>query len=303
MDRQNSNVNSAITDFQSFRPLLFSIAYRMLGSASEAEDILQEAYLRCLQSAAEQIDAPKPYLTTIVTRLCLDQLKSARHKREAYIGTWLPEPIITDRMSFNPWENATQKETISVAFLTLLQSLSAQERAVFILHEVFDYDYQEIADVIDLNAAHCRQLFHRAKEQLQSRRPRFTATPEIQEKLLEGFLNACQDGELTAFTELLREDVILYSDGGGKTRAALRPIFGREHVTRFFMGILKKRPDNYYFTFAEINGTLAILNWSGDDLINVVTFDIVDDQIHSFHIIVNPDKLGYLKDQWSASNN
>src|SRR5579859_249132 len=229
-------------DFEDYRRLLFSIAYRMTGSASEAEDIVQEAYLRYQAADASEIRSLKSYLSTIVTHLSLDYLKSARVEREQYVGTWLPEPLLTTPADPVPLEAIEQRESISLAFLLLLETLTPPERAIFLLHEVFDYPFQEIAEIVGKSPATCRQILHRAHQRLAVRQRRFAAAPEVHAHLLQHFLLACQRGDLAALTELLATDSIAWADGGGKATANLRPVYGQGAVTRLLLGITRKLP-------------------------------------------------------------
>ena len=271
--------------FQSYRPLMFAIAYRMLGSAMEAEDILQEAYLRA--NVVDEIQAPKAFLSTVVTRLCLDQLKSAQTQRETYLGPWLPEPITTPA---TPFDN--QYELISLAFLVLLESLTPVERAVFLLREVFDYPYDEIAQIVGKEEAACRQLFHRAKVHVHAHRPRFQASPEEHQALLERFILAIAEGDLEGLTSLLAQDAELWSDGGGKASAAIRPVLGADHVARFLLGLLRRMPPDFRTEVHQINGSTAFVVWDETGApFSVLTLDTGDGLIHTFRMICNPDKL------------
>jgi RNA polymerase sigma-70 factor (ECF subfamily) len=281
-------------DFQSYRPLLFSIAYRMTGSASEAEDIVQDSYLRYHATDPGEIRSLKSYLSTIVTRLSLDHLKSARAQREQYIGPWLPEPILTGDSALAALQNVEQRESIATAFLVLLETLSPHERAVFLLREVFEYEHTEIAETLGMSAANCRQLFHRAQARLAERRRRFEPAREVQQRLLARFLQACRQGDLAALTETLAEDVVAWSDGGGKVSAARQPVLGRENVIRFVIGLLRKAPADMRIEVAEVNGTPAILLFSGARLWYVSTFDISNERIQGLHAVLNPDKLAYI---------
>jgi RNA polymerase sigma-70 factor, ECF subfamily len=290
-------------DFESYRPLLFSIAYRMTGSASDADDIVQETYLRYRAAPAAEIHSLKSYLSTIVTHLCIDYLKSAHAQREQYIGSWLPEPVLTADTDIMPLERVEQRESISLAFLVLLESLTPPERAVFLLHEVFAYSFQEIAEIIGKSAANCRQLFHRARQRVAERKPRFEPSPEIQQQLITRFLVACQSGNLPALTEMLAHDAISWSDGGGKVVAALQPIYGRERVIRFWLGLARKAPADFSVTVEEVNGSLAILAWFGQSLSFVCTFNSRDGQIQGIRAVSNPDKLLYIQRQLQTRRN
>jgi RNA polymerase sigma-70 factor (ECF subfamily) len=233
----------------------------MLGSVAEAEDVLQDAYLRVQAHAAEIIEQPKYYLTTIVTRLCLNQLSAARTQREQYLGPWLPEPILTEDKPelVNPVERAASHDSISIAFLVLLEALLPTERAVFLLHEVFDYKFREIADMLGKREAACRQLFRRAKRHIAENRPRFKATPQQHERLLHSFIKVVELGELESFLQLLAEDVTLVPDGGGERGAAIRVLRGREAVAAFVLGTYRLAPKDLQYKLALLNGQQAIL--------------------------------------------
>jgi RNA polymerase sigma-70 factor, ECF subfamily len=288
-------------DFQSYRPLLFSIAYRMTGSASEAEDLVQEAYLRYHAAPAADIRSLKSYLTTIVTRLCLDYLKSARVAREQYLGPWLPEPLLTSDSAIAALQTVEQHETIATAFMVLLERLTPQERAIFLLREVFDYGYDEIAEMIGLSAANCRQVFHRARAHIAAGRPRFEPSREAQRILTERFLLACQRGDMAALTDLLARDVVSWSDGGGKVSAARQPVYGREKAIRFIFGLLRKAPADLRVVGAEVNGGAGFLIFAGETLWFAGTFEFGAGQIQALHAVLNPDKLAYIRRQVAAS--
>ncbi len=278
-------------EFETYRPYLFSIAYRMLGSAMEAEDMLQEAYLRYQSASAADIQSPKAYLSKIVTRLCLDQLKSARSRRESYFGSWLPEPIPTGE---TPGAALSQREAISTAFLVLLESLSPVERAVFLLREVFDYSYAEIAEIIGKSEANCRQYCHRARRYIREHRPRFEPSYRQQEELVEGFLGALTSGDVDGLAHLLAEQAVLYGDGGGKVPSVPRPVAGRETVIQVLLGFYRLAPPDLRVEIAEINGAPALLSWQRDALLAVTTFQMADGQIQAIYNLINPDKFAYL---------
>lgn len=300
MSNRSAGAAATIENFESYRSLLFSIAYRMLGSASEADDIVQEAYLRYRTAPAGEIRSLKAYLSTVVTHLCLDYLKSARTQREQYIGPWLPEPVLTTDSSIRLFETAEQHESIALAFLVLLETLNPVERAVFLLHEVFDYTYQEIAEMLGKSPANCRQLCHRAKESIAGRRQRFTPSRETQLQLMGRFLAACQEGDVQGFMDILAHDVINWSDGGGKAVAARRPISGAAAVAHFWLALSRKAPSDFSLTLEEINGSPAFLLWIGDSLLSVVTFEVIDDRIQGIRNVMNPDKLAYILRQLRA---
>ena len=283
--------------FQEYRPLLFSIAYRMLGSGDEADDVLQDAYLRFQAAPLEEVRSPKAYLSTIVTRLCLNELKSARVTREQYVGEWLPEPIASREIDelADPERRMTDYESISIAFLSLLQKLTPAERAVFVLHEVFDYGYDEVAAILDKSEVACRKLFSRAKRYLAENRPRFTTTPEEHRRLLEQFMRASSTGDLNGLTTMLADDVVFWADGGGKVRgAALLPVRGRDAVARFISGLTARfMPQDVRFGISDVNGrpTLLAHNTVGTALF-VVSVEVDAGRIQSIWAIANPDKLG-----------
>lgn len=277
--------------FEHHRPRLFSIAYRMLGSVMEAEDVVQESYLRFIATPMEVIESPEAFLTTVTTRLCLDQLKSARVQREQYVGPWLPEPLLTEE---TPAEVVDKHEMISMAFLVLLESLAPVERAVFLLREVFDYDYGEIAQIVDKSEANCRQLYHRAKQYLTERRPRFTPSRERQQQLLTRFIQAVGAGDLDELTNLLADEITVWSDGGGKARAATRPVAGRERASKLLIGLNRFRTAQTRVEFAEVNGALAVLLLEGQQLIGVMNVVSDGERIYEIRNILNPDKLQHL---------
>ena len=288
---------SHVSSFQEYRPLLFSIAYRMLGSGGEADDVLQDAYLRFQAAPLEEVRSPKAYLSTIVTRLCINELKSARITREQYVGEWLPEPIASREIDelADPERRMTDYESISIAFLSLLQKLTPAERAVFVLHEVFDYGYDEVAAILDKSEVACRKLFSRAKRYLAENRPRFTTTPEEHRRLLEQFMRASSSGDLNGLTTMLADDVVFWADGGGKVRgAALLPVRGRDPVARFISGLTARfMPQDVRFGIAAVNGrpTLLVHNTVGAALF-VVSVEVDAGHIQSIWAIANPDKLG-----------
>ena len=275
-------------EFESLRPYLFSLAYRMLGSASDAEDCVQEAFLRWQKTRAE-VDSPKAFLSKVTTRLCLDHLRSARIRRETYVGPWLPEPIATEEVE--PSAVAEQADSLSLAFLVVLESLSPVERAVFLLREVFDYDYGEIAEIVGVTEVNCRQVAHRAKQHIASRRPRHEVSAQKTEEMTYRFMVACAGGEMEGLVDILTDDIVLYSDSGGKAKAARRPIVGRDKVARWLVGVLKKAPPGVVTTIIEVNGHPAIGQLVGSDLTAVLSLDVAENGIRAIHIVVNPEKL------------
>ncbi len=275
--------------FYELRPLLFGIAYRMLGSVADAEDIVQESFLRWQSRDPAEIRAPKAFLSTVVTRLCMDHLKSAKVQREEYIGPWLPEPLITS--SDHARSNAELAESLSMAFLVLLESLSPLERAVFLLREVFDYDFDEIAEIVQKSPVNCRQIVSRSREHLRKRRPRFEVTSKQHEHFTEEFLAACQRGDLDHLMSMMTAEVVATSDGGGKTLAARREIVGPNNVSRFLIGIFKKAPTGIYFRATMVNGQVGLVVYYEGLPRNVITFEIADGKLQHLYLVVNPDKL------------
>ena len=280
--------------FETYRSYLFAIAYRMLASAMDAEDMVQETYLRYQTTPPETIRSLKAFLTTILTRLCMDQLQLARRKREVYVGPWLPEPILTTTTpaSEDPAERVEREESISLAFLVLLEQLQPFERAVFLLREVFEYEFAEIATMLDKSEAACRRSFSRAKHHLAEHRPRFPASPETHRQMLTGFLQAAQGGDMIPLTNLLSENVTLWADAGGKIKqAALRPLVGRDAVARFSLGTVRFLPEDYRVELAEVNGQAAVIIRTGGQALFVLTIEVEAGHITAIRIIANPEKL------------
>jgi RNA polymerase sigma-70 factor (ECF subfamily) len=283
-----------VESFETYRSYLFAIAYRMLGSAMDAEDMVQETYLRYQTTPPETIHSLKAYLTTILVHLCMEQLQLARRKRELYVGPWLPEPILTATTAeaADPEKRVETQESISLAFLVLLEQLQPFERAVFLLREVFAYEFAEIASILDKSEAACRRSFSRAKQHLRAHRPRFPASADTHRQLLNGYVQAVEAGEMTPLMNLLSEDVILWADGGGKVKqAALRPISGRDAVARFSLGTKRFWPENARVELAEVNGQAALIIRTGDQVFSVLTIDVEQGRIQAIRIIANPEKL------------
>ncbi len=252
------------------------------------------------RSASQEIVSLKAYLSTIITRLALDYLKSARVAREQYIGAWLPEPILTAEDGGLPLAKLEQQEALSLAFLRLLEALSPPERAVFLLHEVFEYPFREIGSMLEKSPANCRQIFHRARQALQDKRARFEPEPQRQRQLLLSFLSASQAGDMAALTSLLAQDAVSWSDGGGKVQSDLKPIYGQQAVARFWSFWLNQaRSDQRPLstTQAEINGSPAILFWEAGSLAVVVGLSLSAVGIQEIYALLNPEKLAYLQKQ------
>ena len=274
---------------------MFSIAYRMVGSVSEAEELVQEAFLRIHVAAPDDVKSPEAYATTVTTRLSIDHLRSARVRREEYVGPWLPEPLRTDTAE-DPALRAEVDETLSMAFLVLLENLSPTERAVFLLREVFDYDYGRIAAIVDKTEPNCRQILLRARQRLEDRQPRFEASRQRRQQLAERFFAACESGDLDALEQLLADDVAFHADGGGKVAALAEPALGRVRVARFLLGIFRQVPAlNGRVELAEVNGQPGARLVHPDGRTGaVMTLDVVDGHISVVRNIINPDKLAHL---------
>ncbi|MDT0437095.1 MULTISPECIES: RNA polymerase sigma-70 factor [Streptomyces] len=288
-------MTTALADeFESHRSRLFGLAYRMLGSAHEAEDTVQDAYLRFSGADRAAIEHPAAWLAKVVTNLCLNRLTSARARRESYVGDWLPEPVATSDGALGPLESAEQREAVSMAMLVLLERLTPAERAVYVLREAFGYGHQEIAGVLELGEANCRQLYRRAVRRVGEPETRFEPAPERWEELVTSFLTAARDGDLSALERRLSADVVWWSDGGGKVRAALRPIAGRAKVARFLAGGGPRFTGGLVFSPAEINGGTALVARSGETVVAVLVFDIRDGLITRVRSVVNPEKLEYV---------
>ncbi|HEX2312554.1 MAG TPA: RNA polymerase sigma-70 factor [Thermomonospora sp.] len=275
------------------RRLLFATAYRMLGSVSDTEDVLQDAWLTWNAADRAAIRNPRAYLVRTVTNLALNRLTSARATRENYVGPWLPEPLLT---SPDVALEAEVADTVSTAMLVVLETLGPVERAVFLLREVFGYSHAEIAETLERPEPTIRQIARRARSHVQARRPRFDADPDQREKVTERFIAACSGGDLNAVMELLAPDVTAWSDGGGKVTAARRPLHGPDHVARWFLGVLAKPVSaGVVLEPATINGELGVLMTVGGQPVGAVTFDMADGLVRDLRFQVNPDKLGGLR--------
>ncbi|MEP7019433.1 MAG: RNA polymerase sigma-70 factor [Pseudonocardiales bacterium] len=290
-------MNSPTTDqvpFDAHRRLLFRVAYDLLGSVADAEDVVQETWLRWSAADRGDVENPRAYLVQIATRQALNRIRSNRSRRETYIGPWLPEPLVASVATPDPADEvvdrAERSETISMAMLVVLETLSPAERAVFVLREVFGMSHDEVAQALERSPASVRQLAHRAREHVQARRPRFTADDAEQRRVTEEFLLACVTGDLAALTELLTPDVTLTSDGGGKVKAALRPIVGADKAARFMIAIAHEAAQ-LSVRFALVNGTLGVVGYQDDTPITVALLDLVEGRIAQILIVSNPDKL------------
>lgn len=289
-DVKGSKTEAPEDKFEQHRPLLFSIAYRMLGSVADAEDIIQEAYFRWHRTRPNQVESSRSYLCAIVTRLCIDHLRSARVRREEYVGPWLPEPLVAP-VDEDPLEAALLAESLSTAFLLLLERLTEMERAVFLLRDVFSFDYPEVARIVRRSDAATRQIAKRARDRLAGGATRFTAAREEAEHLVHRFVDACTSGDLDGLLELLTEDAVTLNDGGGKVLAALKPIYGRQRVARFYVGIFRKFWAQPRIRVLPVNGQPGILVRTIDGMLRVLTFAIRNGRIEEVFLVVNPDKL------------
>ncbi len=295
---------SGTAELEELRGRTFAIAYRMTGSVADAEEIGQESMLRLEQARqrGEQVSSPKAWVSTVATRLAIDHLRSARAERETYVGPWLPEPLLTDEgpaaaPELGPAEHAEVADTLSQAFLVLLESLTPVERAVFLLREVFGYGYERIASTVGRSEENCRQILARARRQVEARRTRFEADERQRDELLDRFLEACEDGDAEALEAMLAADVVVYSDGGGKAAAARRPIHRRDLIVRFLVRVSRMRRERGGFRTrrARVNGQPGRLIVDPDGTVSdVLSIDVADGAIQTIRIVRNPDKLRHL---------
>lgn len=274
--------------FERHREFLVGLAYRMLGSVAEAEDAVQDAFLRWRDIDHATVAEPRAYLSRVVSRLCLDRMKSASRRREQYVGTWLPEPVVAEPSS-------QLAHDLSVALLLALERLSPLERAAFLLHDVFDMDYAVVADTIDRSEAACRQLAARAREHVRDERPRYERNDDDARRLADAFLGAVATGDLGGLARLLADDVVFYTDGGGKRRAALKPIYGRDKVLRFYEGIRKKGEGYHHYRYepCALNGLPGFVFHSGEGT-ETIAFEVEGGVIVTVYAVRNPDKLRHL---------
>ena len=278
--------------FTAARPTLFAIAYRMVGTVMDAEDLVQDTYLRWREASETEVRTPAAYLTTIVTRLAINHLNSARTRREAYVGPWLPEPIATDPAA-NPAASAEVAESLSLAFLVLLERLAPVERAVFLLHDVFDLEYVEIARIVEKTETNCRQILARARERVGTNRHRFEVDKRRAEALLERFNAAAGSGDLDGLVALLADDITLVADGGGKAKGALtKPVHGSVPVAKVVLNTMRRLiPAGVVFRPATLNGRPGLIAYAGQTPQAAVIFEIGPERIESIYVVANPDKL------------
>ena len=285
--------------FTEQRPRLFGIAYRMLGSAHDAEDVVQDAWLRW--AGAEGVESPPAWLATVVTRLCLTRLTSARARHEAYPGPWLPEPVLTPDPALGPDDTAAQRDSVSLALLVLMERLTPAERAVYVLREAFGHPHREIAGIVGVSEAHSRQLHRRAREHLDAgRRPPAPPDAGTWRRLVERFVGAARDGDLAGLERLLAADVVAEADGGGRVHAARRPVRGAAAVAVYLARTLGRARPWSRVAVAEVNGEPALLGWVDERLVGVVTVEVRDGVVARVRFLVNPDKLAFLERRWAA---
>jgi RNA polymerase sigma-70 factor (ECF subfamily) len=291
----SATVDQDVAAFEAHRAALIGLAYRMLGSRAEAEDIVQDAYLRWHATDRTAIEEPRRYLGTIVTRLCLDRMKSAQARREIYVGQWLPEPVIDE--NFDDGSAGDMAHDISVALMLLLECLSPLERASFLLHDVFGLDFAEVARALGRGEAACRQLAARARAHIEAGRPRFDASPEEGRRLATAFQAAAASADTNALVQLLAEDAVLYTDGGGKRAAALNPIRGADKIVRFFEGIARKNPGFAAVAarHAIVNGMAGLVLHEDDGTVDTMAFEHRDGRIVAIYVVRNPDKLQHAR--------
>jgi RNA polymerase sigma-70 factor (ECF subfamily) len=284
-------------EFQAERGRLFGLAYRLLGSAADAEDVVQDAFLRWHDADRASIAAPSAWLAKVVTNLCLNRLSSGAARHERYVGPWLPEPVLTGDGTLGPMELAQQRESVSLGLLMLLERLTPAERAVFVLREAFGYGHRDIAGILDLSEANCRQLYRRARQRVADARPRFSPGRRQWRDLVERFLAATRDGDVRALEQALAADVVAWADGGGQVTAARHPVAGRRRVARYLAGAFGRFASGLDLTLAEVNGEPAVLGWDGGTLLGMTVLEISGDHITALRTIANPDKLPYAQRQ------
>jgi RNA polymerase sigma-70 factor (ECF subfamily) len=293
-------------ELEALRPKAFAIAYRMLGSVAEAEDVVQEAMLRLYaatsEPGAQPIESPRAWLATVVSRLALDELRSARARREVYVGEWLPEPLVGPADSDDPATEVETADSLSLAFWVLLESLTPEQRAAFLLHDVFDYPFDEVAEIIDTSSANARQLASRARREVEANRPRFESSAAKRERLADEFFAAVGEGDLSGLEAMLAEDVELHGDGGGKVPALARAISGRVRVARTLRAWVKAgtKWGGFEIERVLVNGQPGVLVSIGGSLTSVMSVEIADGRIQAIRSIVNPEKLSHLRPRSSG---
>ena len=283
-------MNDATTTFNSLRPRLQGIAYRMLGSSAEAEEVVQDAWLRWHEADTARLESTEAWLVSVTTRLAIDRLRSAKVQREHYVGTWLPEPLLADA-PVSPEQILERADDVSVAFLTLLERLAPEARAAYLLREVFDADYGEVAEALGKTESACRQIVHRAKTQLQDERPRYTVARETQLRLLRGFAEAAAKGEFGVLKTLLAEDAQLISDGGGKVPSFGMPLLGGQRIAQLYLAVSMRSPGKVRYEVVVLNGQWGLLRFIDEGLESAQSLETDGERILCIHTQRNPDKL------------
>lgn len=285
-----------LATFDQYRSLLFSIAYRMLGTVADAEDMLQDTFLRWQETAVDEIRSPRAFLVTIISRLCINHSESARVRREEYFGEWLPEPLVSN-VGSDPLAIIKVDESLSMAFLLLLERLTAVERAVFLLREVFEYEYSEIAAILELTEANCRQILRRARQHISAGRPRFRTSEQEQKDLVQRFLSATTKGDMDGLIALLAEDVVLHGDGGGKAIAVREAIHGAKNVAGAILTTVRERlPKNLVPLLVRVNGEAGLVAYRDGKPFSVITLEAAEGRIRGIYIVSNPEKLAHIPD-------
>jgi len=299
---QEQAADAAAAIFRPLLPRLFGIAYRMLGSVAEAEDIVQDAYLRWHATEIATIRDPSAFVSTVVTRLCLDQLKSARTRRETYVGPWLPEPIL-EGLPADAAEEASDPHDVSVALILALERLSPLERAAFLLHDIFGLSFDEVATALDREVVACRQLAARARKNVRAARPRFAVAPDDGMRIADAFFEASRSGDHAALRSLLAEDVVSYTDGGGRKPAAINPIRGVDKVTAFFAGLARKVAGRkpHLLHKGSINALPGFVTIETGEVLQTTALEIVDGRIAAIYIVRNPEKLRHISQRFEGS--
>ena len=287
-------MTDALDYFQARRRRLFSIAYRMLGVRADAEDVLQDVYLRWQGADMAQLDSPEAWLVTVTTRLSIDRLRAAKAERAAYVGTWLPEPMVEEDMAASPEQAAERADDVAYALLVMLERLAPEERAAFLLRQVFDHDYADVARILGKSEAACRQLVHRARERVRHERRRYAVTPQTHRAQLEKFILAAQSGDYHRIMALLSDDVQNAGDGGGKMPATFHPLVGAARVARLYYAIARRNGDRLSYRIARINGEPGLLRYLDGRLEAALSFVMDGDGIAAIYTVRNPDKLRHI---------
>lgn len=280
--------------FEQHRGLMSSIAYRMLGTVSDADDVLQEAYLRWQRTDQNSVTSAKSFLSATVTRLCIDHLRTVQRRREQYIGPWLPEPMVTELQDMKASDEVVA-ESLSMAFLMMLESLSPAERAVFLLHDIFEFDFDEVGRQIGKTSTNCRQICSRARKRLTRAESRFESDPDKAEEITTEFISACKTGDIDSLVTMMADDATLYSDGGGKVVAARRPIEGATNVARFLVGVAKKGTSGMDLKPVLVNSAPGIAVLHDGCCVRVFSLEFDEGRLKTICVVGNPDKLRHLQ--------